>query len=66
MVGGKTGYTDEAMHTLASICRYEGEEYIMVTGHAGGVEHANIVDAVTLYSRLGSTDEDEETTEEGS
>lgn len=65
-MGGKTGYTDEAMHTLASICRYEGEEYIMVTGHAGGVEHANIVDAVTLYSRLGSTDEDEETTEEGS
>lgn len=65
-MGGKTGYTDEAMHTLASICRYEGEEYIMVTAHAGGVEHANIVDAVTLYSRLGSTDEDEETTEEGS
>ena len=62
-MGGKTGYTDEAMHTLASICRYEGEEYIMVTGHAGGVDHANIVDAVTLYSRLGE-DAEEESAEE--
>ena len=62
-MGGKTGYTDEAKHTLASICRLGFDEYIMVTAHAGGVEHANIVDAVTLYSRLGETEEEEETSD---
>lgn len=54
--GGKTGYTDEALQTLASIAKYGDDEYIMVTAHGGGTEHANIDDAVTLYSRLG-TDE---------
>ena len=54
--GGKTGYTSEALQTLASIAKYGDDEYIMVTAHGGGVEHANIDDAVTLYGRLG-TDE---------
>jgi D-alanyl-D-alanine carboxypeptidase (penicillin-binding protein 5/6) len=54
--GGKTGYTSEALQTLASIAKYGEDEYIMVTAHGSGVAHANIDDAVTLYSRLG-TDE---------
>jgi D-alanyl-D-alanine carboxypeptidase (penicillin-binding protein 5/6) len=54
--GGKTGYTDVALQTLASIAKYGDDEYIMVTAHGGGTAHANIDDAVTLYGRLG-TDE---------
>lgn len=54
--GGKTGYTEVALQTLASIAKYGDDEYIMVTAHGGGTEYANIDDAVTLYSRLG-TDE---------
>ncbi|MBR2187870.1 MAG: D-alanyl-D-alanine carboxypeptidase [Eubacterium sp.] len=59
-MGGKTGYTDEALTTLASIARLGYDEYIMVTAHGGGAAHANIDDAITLYSRLGEDDEEEE------
>lgn len=54
ILGGKTGYTGEAGHCLASYARIEGREYILVTAGApddGGTPH--IRDARILYDRLG-------------
>ena len=55
IMGGKTGYTGEAGHCLASFAEIEGVEYILVT--AGATEGAapHIADAVTVYNRLGET-----------
>ena len=53
--GGKTGFTDEAGHCLASLARaQDGTEYILVTaGAAGGVnDMPNVDDAITVYSQL--------------
>lgn len=52
ILGGKTGYTGEAGHCLASFAEIEGREYILVTA---GASEANqhIQDAVTVYNRLG-------------
>ena len=38
IMGGKTGYTDEAGHCLASMAEINGKEYILVTaaGAQGG------------------------------
>ncbi|MEE8835956.1 MAG: D-alanyl-D-alanine carboxypeptidase [Eubacteriales bacterium] len=63
--GGKTGYTNEAGHCLASLASTsDGTEYILVTaGAAGGVNDTpHIDDAITIYSQLpgsgSSVDED--------
>jgi len=56
--GGKTGFTDEAGHCLASLARaQDGTEYILVTaGAAGGVNDTpNVDDAITVYSQLPGT-----------
>ena len=50
--GGKTGFTDEALYTLSSVCSFNGEEYILVTAHGAGVEYAHIADAKYMYSQL--------------
>lgn len=55
IVGGKTGYTDEAGHCLASMATdANGVEYILVTAGAAGDVNAtpHINDAVTIYSQL--------------
>ncbi len=57
ILGGKTGYTSEAGHCLASFAGIAEREYILVTAGAAadatGIPH--ILDAQTLYNRLGET-----------
>ena len=55
ILGGKTGYTDEAGLCLASFAEIEGREYILVTAGAFGTsgEALHVQDAVTIYNRLG-------------
>ena len=56
ILGGKTGYTDEAGLCLASFAEIEGREYILVTAGASGAsgEPLHVQDAVTIYNRLGT------------
>lgn len=55
ILGGKTGYTNEAGLCLASFAEIEGREYILVTAGAPGNtgEPLHVQDAVTIYNRLG-------------
>lgn len=53
VLGGKTGYTDEAGLCLASLAVVDGEEYILVTAGASpvtGSEHVD--DAVMVYNQI--------------
>lgn len=55
LLGGKTGFTDQAGQCLASLAECGGEEYILVTAGAPGnnnEEFLHIEDAVTVYERL--------------
>lgn len=55
LLGGKTGYTDEAGLCLASLATVHDEEYILVTMHAQGnhyTEQFHIQDAFTAYNAL--------------
>lgn len=56
IMGGKTGFTNEAGLCLASYAEIEGREYILVTaGAAGGSgSPAHVQDAVTIYNRVGT------------
>ncbi|NLK70438.1 MAG: D-alanyl-D-alanine carboxypeptidase [Clostridiales bacterium] len=52
ILGGKTGFTDQAGLCLASIANKNGKEYMLVTANASvdcGVYSANTVDAITVY-----------------
>lgn len=56
ILGGKTGYTDEAGLCLASLAKKEGKEYVLVTAGAKGnhrSEQYNIEDAYEVYNKLG-------------
>lgn len=56
ILGGKTGYTEEAGLCLASIAEINGKEYILVTAKANGdhqTEQFHISDAVKVYNRVG-------------
>lgn len=56
ILGGKTGYTEEAGLCLASLARVDNQEYILITVGAEGdtfSEQRNITDAVTVYSSIG-------------
>ena len=54
IMGGKTGYTGEPGHCLASFAEIDGTEYILVTGGASGTGIPHINDALTVYNRLGA------------
>lgn len=56
LLGGKTGYTQEAGQCLASLATIDGEEYILVTAGAPGdtmTEQLHIDDAIKIFDRLG-------------
>lgn len=56
ILGGKTGFTDEAGLCLASLAVVNGQEYILVTANAHGnhqSEQRHIQDAIRIYNRLG-------------
>lgn len=56
ILGGKTGYTDEAGLCLASLAKEGKQEYILVTAGAKGnhkSEQYNITDALAVYNSLG-------------
>lgn len=53
--GGKTGTEDAAGRCLASLALIDGEEYILVTGHALDNEYTsapNIADALYIYNQI--------------
>ena len=56
ILGGKTGYTDDAGLCLASYAEVGGMEYILVTAGAAGNTGSplHVEDAKTIYNRLGS------------
>ena len=52
ILGGKTGFTNDAGYCLASFAKVGGREYILVT--AGAAQSPmHIQDAITIYNRLG-------------
>lgn len=56
ILGGKTGYTDEAGLCLASLAKVDNQEYILISAGAKGdiyTEQYNINDAVTVYNVIG-------------
>lgn len=55
ILGGKTGYTDEAGHCLASFARVDGRDYILVTGGipaSARTEQYHIDDAFRAYGQI--------------
>lgn len=55
ILGGKTGYTEEAGLCLASLAEVGNQEYILISEGAQGDHHSeqyNITDAVTVYRNI--------------
>lgn len=55
ILGGKTGYTDEAGLCLASLARVGGQEYLLVTAGAEGnlyTEPYHVRDALEIYGKV--------------
>ncbi|WP_102275045.1 D-alanyl-D-alanine carboxypeptidase family protein [Cytobacillus massiliigabonensis] len=55
IIGGKTGYTEQAGLCLASIAVINGDEYLLITAGANGnhqTEQFNITDAIEVYKQL--------------
>ncbi len=55
ILGGKTGYTDEAGLCLASLAKVGKQEYIMISAGAKGDHHSqqyNITDALVAYNSI--------------
>lgn len=55
ILGGKTGYTDEAGLCLASLAKVGDQEYVLVTAGAKGDHYSkqfNITDAIAVYSSI--------------
>lgn len=55
ILGGKTGYTDEAGLCLASLAKVGEKEYILVTAKADGTHDTkplHVLDAVSVYGRI--------------
>jgi len=56
ILGGKTGYTDEAGLCLASFAKVGKQEYILISAGAKGDHHSeqyNITDALDVYDGIG-------------
>lgn len=55
VLGGKTGYTNEGLHCLASLARVNatGKEYVLVTAHAPAT-YDPIYDCINVYKNLFS------------
>lgn len=56
ILGGKTGYTDEAGLCLASLAKVGKQEYILISAGAKGDHHSeqyNITDALAVYNSMG-------------
>ncbi|MFL0197968.1 D-alanyl-D-alanine carboxypeptidase family protein [Clostridium sp. WILCCON 0269] len=56
ILGGKTGYTDEAGLCLASLAKVGRQEYILISAGAKGDHHSeqyNITDALAVYNSIG-------------
>lgn len=56
ILGGKTGYTDEAGHCLASLASVGGQEYILVTAGAPGASDSapnHVIDTHNIYQHIG-------------
>ena len=56
ILGGKTGYTDEAGLCLASFAKVGKQEYILISAGAKGdpySEQYNITDALAVYNSIG-------------
>jgi len=56
ILGGKTGYNDEAGLCLASLAKVGKQEYILITAGAKGnhkSEQYNVTDALAVYNSLG-------------
>ncbi len=61
ILGGKTGFTDEAGLCLASLAEVRGKEYILVTAKANGshsTQPFHIMDALKIYEALGERGEE--------
>lgn len=55
ILGGKTGYTEEAGLCLASLAKVDNQEYILITTGAEGnqyTEQYNIIDALAVYNSI--------------
>ena len=55
ILGGKTGYTEEAGLCLASLARINGREYIFVTAKADGNHYTkpyHVIDAENVYDQI--------------
>ncbi|TCJ02373.1 D-alanyl-D-alanine carboxypeptidase family protein [Cytobacillus praedii] len=55
IIGGKTGYTEQAGLCLASIAEINGQEYLLITAGANGnhqTEQYNITDAIEVYKQI--------------
>ena len=51
IVAGKTGYTDQAKHTLATYTEIGGHQYVFVSMHVSGSGKA-VQDAITVYEEF--------------
>lgn len=58
IMGGKTGYTDEAGHCLASMAKINGKEYILVTAGWAQTDDTkyHISDAFRAYNQIAPTE----------
>jgi D-alanyl-D-alanine carboxypeptidase (penicillin-binding protein 5/6) len=55
ILGGKTGYTDEAGLCLASLAKVGKQEYVLISAGAKGDHHSeqyNITDALAVYNSI--------------
>lgn len=56
ILGGKTGYTEQAGQCLASLAEINGQDYILVTAKADGnheTSQFHILDAQDVYNQIG-------------
>lgn len=55
ILGGKTGFTDEALYTLSTICEKDGGTYICVTAKSSG-DLQSMEDDIAIYEKYLSAE----------